>query len=219
MAQTRGDHAVKRHLSVEGNAKLQKGLDSSYLEVIDEKDTGVAGGSFPGQEDSPGAASWITRDLTRVIHNDFAIAVNLAPAPGLGADIELGAGSYYAEISAPALNVNEHVARLADVTDNPGQQGDTVILGTSEFAADTSIWETGTDGTQAAPLPIVNAATSQTRSIVTGRFTLSSQRTLEIQHRCTKTQTTDGLGSDGAFYETFNVFTVVKMWQVRDDTL
>jgi hypothetical protein len=203
-------------LAVTGNSKLQGGLDSPYLEVIDQKASGIAGGTFNGQEDSPGSASWVTRDLTDTIHNDFATSVSTpshpdSSGPGFGGNIVLEKGVYYADISAPALNVNEHVTRLADVTDNPGHQGDTVILGTTEFAADTSLWETGTDGS--------GAGQSQTRSITTGRFTLSSQRTLEIQHRCTKTQSTDGLGSDGAFYETNNVFTIVKMWQIRDDTL
>jgi hypothetical protein len=105
---------------------------------------------------------------------------------------------------------------LADVTDNPGAQANTVILGTTEFAADTALWITGTDGDQTVGLPIV-AGSGQTRSQVTGRFQLFSQRTLEVQHRCANTQVIDGFGSDGAFYETNNIFTIVKMWQVRDD--
>ena len=211
MAQTRGDHAVKGQLAVSGDAKFEKGLDAPYLEVIDQKLSGTAGGAFNGQNDQPGSAAWKTRDLTNTVHDDFATSITLAGMAGDGGDITLEKGIYYAEISAPAFNVNEHVARLADVTDNPGAAGDTVILGTAEFAADTALWQDSVGGAMDV------ASSGQTRSAVTGRFQLSSQRTLEIQHRCAITQTTDGFGSDGAFYETNNVYTIVKMWRVRAD--
>jgi hypothetical protein len=222
MAETRGDHVIKGNFNVEGNGRFEKGLDSAYLEVIDQKQSGSPGGTFTGQEDVPGSAAWVTRDLTNVIQNDFATAIfsgtedlegpDPEPVAGDGGDITLERGVYYTEISAPAISVNEHVTRLADVTDNPGATGDTVILGTSEFAADASLWRDFEDRA------MLIAAASQTRSVVTGRFTLTSQRVLEIQHRCAKTQPIDGLGSDGAFYETNNVFTIVKMWHIRDDT-
>lgn len=212
MAQTRGKHAIKGNLAVSGNANFEKGVYSPYLEIIDQKLKGVPGGTFNGQIDEPGAASWKTRDLTYTVHNDFATSITLAAIAGEGGDITLEKGVYYAEISAPAFNVNEHVARLADVTDNPGAQGETVILGTSEFAADTALWQ------DSVPASMTVASSSQTRSIVTGRFTLFSQRTLEVQHRCARTQTNDGFGSDAGFYETNNVFTIVKMWQLRDDS-
>lgn len=223
MAETKGNHAVEGNLAVHGNTKLLKGLDSPYLEVVDQKQSGTAGGTFTGQNDLPGIASWQTRDLTNVVFNDFATSIysgaedlegpDPEPVAGDGGQITLENGIYYTEISAPALNVNEHVTRLADVTDNPGQAGDTVILGTTEFAADTEGWVTDPSG---ETIPLV--ATGQTRSFISGKFTLTSQRTLEIQHRCARTQTTDGLGSDGAFYATNNVYTVVKMWQIRDDS-
>jgi hypothetical protein len=226
MAKTQGDHAVKGKLVVSEDGKFEKGLDSPYLEVIDSKQSGVAGGDFKGQNDQPGSTAWKSRDLTFVVQNDFATSIfsgtedleGPAPDPdnfGVG-QITLERGRYYTEISAPALNVNEHVARLADVTDDPGNQADTVILGTTEFAPDTELWETGTDLEQSTPLPVV-ASAAQTRSFVTGQFALSAQRTLEIQHLAARTQDIDGFGSDGAFYEVNNVFTIVKMWQVRED--
>lgn len=205
MAETRGDHAVKRNLAVSGNAKFDKGVDLPYLEIIDQKISGTAAGTFTG-------GTWRTRDLTNVVFDDFSFATTMAVSAGDGGDITLTQGIYYCEISTPAFNVNEHVARLADVTDNPGDSADTVVLGTSEFAADTEIWR-DVHGTS-----MTISSAGQTRSFVTGKFQLSGTRTLEIQHRCTNTQTTDGLGSDGLFYETNNVFTVVKMWQVRDDS-
>ena len=211
MAQTRGDHAVKRNLAVDGNAKFKKGADSPYLEVLDRKRSGSSGGTFVGE--TPHVAAWRTRDLTTTQFNDFATSITLRDTgdPAGTGDITLEAGAYYVEISCPALNVNEHVARLADVTVNPAEAGETVIIGTSEFAADTNIWRDSNF------YPMGIASSSQTRSHVTGRFEIPSQRTLEVQHRCSNTQIVDGFGSDGNFYDTNNVYTIVKMWQVRSD--
>ncbi len=206
MAEVRGDQAVKARLVVSGNATFEKGMNSPYLEIIDQKNKGTAGGEFTGGN------IYRTRDLTTTIFNDFATAITLAASAGAGGDITLPAGLYYVEITCPAMNVNEHMARLADVTDNPGQAGDTVVLGTSEFSADTALWRDNGNGAMTI------ASSGQTRSVITGLFELSSQRTLEVQHRCSNTQTTDGFGSDANFYDTNNVFTMVKMWQIRDGT-
>ena len=84
MAETRGDHAVKGKFVVSDNATFEKGLKSPYLEVIDQKATGSAGGTFNGQNDEPGATAWKTRDLTNVIFNDFATTVTLAASAGEG---------------------------------------------------------------------------------------------------------------------------------------
>lgn len=205
MAETRGDHAVKRNLAVEGNATFSKGVDQPYLELIDQKEGGTSAGTFTN-------GTWRTRDLTNTVFNDFASAITLAASAGDGGDFTIPAGIYYCEISTPAFNVNEHVARLADVTDDPGDTAPTVVLGTTEFAADTALW------TDSIPASMTVASSGQTRSHVTGKFQITSARTLEVQHRCSNTQTTDGLGSDGGFYETANVYTIVKMWQVRDDS-
>jgi hypothetical protein len=220
VAKTQGDHTVKGILTADGNAKFNKGLDSPYLEVIDEKARGIDGGTFTGHD--PGVASWRTRDLTTVLFNDFATAVVSGSADllaggtavkGDGGKITLTAGVYYVEISCPAENVDAHVARLADVTDDPGAQGSTVVLGTSEFAADSNIWrESG------GSLEFDVHSSSVTRSQVYGKFQLTSSRTLEIQHRCRTTQADTGFGGDGDFYEAPNIYTTLRMWQVRDDS-
>lgn len=209
MAKTQGDHTVKGILTADGNTKLNKGLDSPYLEIVDSKARGIASGGFTGK--SSGEHSWRTRDLTATLFNDFATSVTLAASAGDGGDITLEKGVYYIEASCPALSVDEHTARLADVTDNPGASGSTVVLGTSEYAADANLWR-DVHGTE-----MTVSSSSQTRSFITGKFQLTSQRTLEIQHQCNRTQATNGFGSDGNFYITPNVFTVVKMWQVRND--
>ncbi len=205
MAEVKGDMTVRDNLTVDENAKFNKGLDAAYLELIDEKAVTVSGGTFT-------SGAWMTRDLTTTIVNDFATNITLAGSAGDGAQFVIPAGSYHIEATAPALNVNEHVARLADVTDSAGQFGLTVVLGTSEFAADTALWR------DSVPAVMAVASSGQTRSQVEGRFTVKRSTTLEIQHRCSNTQATDGFGSDGGFYVTNNVFTVLKLWQVRDDS-
>jgi len=210
MAEVKGDWAIKRKLDVLHNAKFHKGVEMPYLEILDAKVSGTAGGSFL-------ANIWRTRDLTAVVFDDFSVAVDLAATPGEGAQITLSPGIYYIEASAPALSCNEHVARLADVTDNPGTDGETVVLGTSEFAADSDLWRINDAGGGASEQLSVHSST-QSRSEITGKFQLTRVTTLEIQHRCAITQTTDGFGSDGGFYITDNIFTVVKMWQVRSDS-
>lgn len=204
MAEVRGDLAIKRKADVLDNARFHKGVEAPYLEVLDEKVSGVEGGTFS-------ANVWRTRDLTTTVFNDFATSITLAASPGQGGQIVLPAGIYYVEAECPAFNVNEHVARLADVTDNPGQFGDTVVLGTSEFSPDTAQWRDG------ANLAMTVASAAQTRSRIVGKFQLERSTTLEIQHRCAKTQATDGFGSDGGFYITDNVYTAVRMWLIRSD--
>lgn len=194
MAQTRGNHAVRRNLSVRGNAHFEKGALIPYLEIVDRKSKTSGGGTFT-------QGAWRTRDLTDVNFDEFAVDVELAASAGDGGSITLSKGIYYCEIECPAFSVNEHVARLADVTDNPGDLADVLVLGTSEFALDES------------------PARAQTRSKVTGRFQLTGTRVLEIQHRCASTTPIDGFGSAADFYQTDNIYTTVKMWRIRDDTV
>lgn len=208
MAEVKGDWAIKRKLDVMHNARFRKGVEQPYMEIIDSKASGTAGGTFS-------ANVWRTRDLTDTVFDDFSVSVTLAAAAGQGGQITLNPGIYYIEASAPASNCNSHVARLADVTDSPGTYADTVVLGTAEFSADSASWRID-DGGVSEALTVHSA--SQTRSQITGKFQLTRVTTLEIQHRCETTQSTDGFGVDGTFYLTDNVFTVVKMWQIRDDS-
>jgi len=209
MAEVKGDWAVQRKLDVAHNARFRKGVDVPYLEIVDSKAQTAAGGAF-------NANVWRTRDLTDTVFNDFATTVTLAASAGLGGQIVLPPGIYYIEASCPAMNVNEHVARLADVTDSPGTYGETVVLGTSEFSSDSQSWRVDDNPTGSEALSIHSAP--QTRSHITGKFQLTRSTTLEVQHRCAITQTVDGLGSAGRFYDTDNIYTEVRMWQVRDDT-
>ena len=203
MVEAKGSIGVNDNLTVDDNTKFQKGLDWPYLELIDEKASNVAGGTFYRTE-------WRTRDFSITIHNDFATSITLAVDLGDGAQFVIPTGVYHIEASAPAFNVDQHVARLADVTDSAGPDGLTLFEGTSEFAADTNTWR---DSFFYAVMAV--ATSGQTRSRLAGQFTATRpSTTIELQHICEVTQLTDGFGSAGDFYTTNNIFSVLKMWQV-----
>ena len=83
--------------------------------------------------------------------------------------ITLDAGTYECVIVCPGFDVGRHQAKLYDTTGAAD-----LILGSNENTA-------------------VLTATS---SLVVGRFTLSVQSVLEIQHRCNTTRNTDGFGTN-----------------------
>jgi hypothetical protein len=193
MASTRGSHAIKGNLAVSGNATFEKGARIPYLEIVDRKSRFSSGGTFL-------ANAWRERDLTDVNFNEVGAVVDLAASAGDGGTITLTRGVYYCEIECPAFSVNEHVARLADITVNPGDGADVLVIGTSEFALDES------------------PARAQTRSKISGRFQITGTRVLSIQHRCSSTQAVDGFGSAAEFYLTDNIYTLAKFWKIRDDS-
>ena len=97
--------------------------------------------------------------------------------------ITLSAGFYRVSISAPAYNVNNHQARLYNITDDI-----TLIAGTNEY--------TNTGVT--------------TRSLIKGEFFISSSKTLELQHRSSKT---DIFGLAGNFGE-IEIYSIVQLWKI-----
>jgi hypothetical protein len=145
-----------------------------YIYIEDQKAQGTNGGTAT-------LGSWQTRDLNTEVHDSgghASIASN---------QITLAAGTYRFSISAPAFSVNQHQARLQNVSD-----ATTVKEGTSTYAS---------SGTPAAP----------TRSFIKGRFTIASSKTFEIQHKVTSTKATDGFGTQVNF--TTEVFTTAEFWK------
>lgn len=82
----------------------------------------------------------------------------------------VAAGVYEVDASAPGYDVAYHQARLYDVTGAA-----VLVVGTQEYTN-----------------PAVDA---RNRSFVRGRFTLAVASTLRLEHRCTSTLATYGLGS------------------------
>lgn len=88
--------------------------------------------------------------------------------------VTLPAGTYEIEASAPAYNCGRHQTRLYDTTGAAA-----LVVGTSEYA-----------GSGDRP---------QTRSFVRGRFMLSVESVVRLDHRCQTTSNLIGLGVPGSF--------------------
>lgn len=141
------------------------GLTSYGLNVAvfrDERASGTEGGTFT-------SGAWQIRTLNTTQVN------NITGASLSSNQISLPAGTYEVDILAPALRVNQHQARLQNITD-----GATTILGTSEFSE-----QSGTIST--------------TPSVVRGVFTIAAAKTFEVQHRCSVTQAVNGFGGANSF--------------------
>lgn len=101
----------------------------------------------------------------------------------------LDAGTYEITASAPGYFCSDHQIRLQNITDST-----TTSTGTSEYS---------TNGV---------ADTSQTRSFLVDRFTITAAKAFEIQHRCAVTRATNGFGV--AFGVTTEVYTLVLLRKV-----
>jgi len=102
--------------------------------------------------------------------------------------IILPTGTYYIDATLPAFDVDTHKGKLRNVTDSSD-----VLIGTSEQAVDGGAF--------------------CTRTSITGRFTISAQKTFEIQHRSAGTQTNNGFGTSSSF-SVVEVYTDVQIWKV-----
>jgi len=97
--------------------------------------------------------------------------------------ITLAAGAYRVRASAPAFSAGAHQTRWRNVSD-----GITVLIGSTEFAD-----------------------TVQSRSVIAGRFTVSSSTTFELQHQCATTRSSDGFGTAANFGT--EVYAEVELWR------
>ncbi len=102
--------------------------------------------------------------------------------------ITLEAGTYDCFITCPAHDVDTHQTRLRNTSD-----GTSTIMGSSEFSGASDI--------------------TTTHSFVRGRFTITAQKTFEIQHQCLTTNATNGFGVGASFGENV-IFTVAEFWKV-----
>ncbi len=147
-----------------------------FVVVLDQKTVNTAGGTFT-------TGAYRTRDLnTEALdtNNDCTLAAN---------QMTLSAGVYDAEIVCPAFHVNQHKARLYNVTDAA-----TLLVGTSE-------WQEQTDpGTTS-------------HSFITGRFTIGASKAIEVQHASSLTQATTGFGVQANLTEV-EIYTTVRLFRV-----
>jgi hypothetical protein len=106
---------------------------------------------------------------------------------GLGANrITLAAGTYEFEVTAPAGLVGSHQVRLYNISD-------------------ASIVTSGS--------VMYNGVACVTRSEACGRFTITSPKVFEVQHRCSSTQATTGFGK-ACNFGSWEQYTIAKFWKV-----
>jgi len=101
----------------------------------------------------------------------------------------LPAGTYQALAYVPAYNVWQHKARLRNITDS----ADTII-GSSEACHAGGL--------------------TCTPSIIKGCFTITSQKTFEVQHYCAVTANDVGFGGPSSIASTVEVYTQVQIKKI-----
>jgi hypothetical protein len=101
----------------------------------------------------------------------------------------LQAGTYRIQAHAPAGRVNTHQTRLQNITD-----ATTTLTGTSEYS-------------------VAVTDSVQSRSFVSGQFTIASAKAFELQHRCSNTRATDGFGVANNFGLS-EIYAIVEIWKV-----
>lgn len=121
----------------------------------------------------------------RTVTEDMDTGNNCSVATNV---ITLEAGTYDCFIQCPANEVQAHQARLRNTSD-----GVNLLLGHSAYS--------------------YGAGFGQASSIIQGRFTINSQKTLEIQHRCQTTMGTSGFGKANSFGEN-EIYTTAEFWKV-----
>ena len=141
--------------------------------IKDVKPNGTSGGDF-------NSGSWVTRVLNTVEGDSSFLTLS-------SNQFTLSAGEYLVEASAPAQRVDNHTAKLYNITDAAD-----VIIGTTARTSSTS------------DLTI-------NRSVLGGKLVIDSSKTFEIQHYC-QTSRIGLVGFGGASsFGVDEVYTVVKI--------
>lgn len=130
------------------------------------------------------SGAWRTRTLNTVVADSFSLAV----LDRVLNRITLPAGTWRTTISAPGYFCGRHAIRLQNIT-----AGLTTLNGTGEFA---------------------NAISIATRSVISGTFGIRQSTVFEVQHQCSLTSNTNGLGVEAGTVFTVGgeVYTIAEFW-------
>ncbi len=153
--------------------------------ITDVKSIGTNGGTFTKN-------IWQTRTLNTIVQSHAGITLSANR-------ITIPAGTYYIHAHVPAYRVDNHQARLRNITDNT-----TVVVGTSQSSNSLN----GSNDSD-------DEGTSQNGpSFITHQFTIASTKVFEIQHRCTKTRSGDGFGISAGISGSEERYTVVTIHKI-----
>lgn len=103
--------------------------------------------------------------------------------------VTLPAGDYEVFGRAPAFSVNQHKAKLYNATDAVD-----IIVGSSAYATAGNL--------------------GYSDSIISGSFTLATAKDVAIQHQCTITRASDGLGVPSSFGIS-EIYASLEIWKVE----
>lgn len=130
------------------------------------------------------SGAWRTRDLNTVITNEITGA-------SLGTNvITLPAGTYFCIATAPANAVNGHKARLRKTNGT----AETLLIGTSADARNGIEY-------------------NHNCSLVNGRFTITEESTIELQHYCTVGYATTGFGIPNNIDSLNEIYSEIMIWK------
>lgn len=101
----------------------------------------------------------------------------------------LSAGTYEIRASAPFLAVNLNKTRLRNATDSTD-----VLIGQSSYGNSTNL---------------VSGS-----ALLSGRFTIAASKALALEHRCSTTQATNGLGVPSTGFGVVEMYAIVELWKV-----
>lgn len=146
-----------------------------YAKLSETQAANTQGGTFT-------SGAWQTRTINTE-DSDVDAIVSIS-----GNQFTLASGTYIIRATAPAFQVDNHIARLYNITD-----ASTTLTGTTEVT--------------------YSADTVMTSSSVTGRFTITAAKAFELQHKCTTTKATDGFGA-AANLGVSEVYSVVELWKI-----
>lgn len=200
-------HACQTTKATNGLGAADQGADpDSGIEVFAEVEIYVEGDGDAGLQSGTDYLHYQDQQTSGTYGGTFTsgawrtrvLNTELADTGGHGSlasnAVTLAAGTYWLRASAPGYKCGVHNMRWRNTSD-----GITVLNGTSSLSNTTDF--------------------SVIRSSVSGIFTISASKTFELQHQCSHTRTTDGLG-----YATGSLFTVdhevyaeVELYRLPDD--
>lgn len=154
---------------------LSGNLSQDYVKVSDVKAYDVGGGTFTQD-------AWQTRDFNTEDSDDSNICSISSN------QITLAAGVYTCHIYVPAYRVDQHIARLYNVSDSSE-----TLLGSSASSNDRNL--------------VFNY------SHIVGKFTITVEKIFEVQHQCIDTYATSGFGISHDISGVNNVYTVAEFWR------
>jgi hypothetical protein len=141
----------------------------------DVKSSGTDGGTFT-------SGSWQTRVLNTIEGDSTIVSLS-------SNQFTLQPGRYEFYTTAPADRVNNHKAKLRNITDSTDQ-----IIGSSERSLNTT-------------------GQVSNKSVIEGIVEITSPKIFEVQHQCQTTQTVVGFG-DASSFGVSEVYTQVKITKV-----